>query len=67
MGRANVVMVDSHGVKYGASDPHADAEAIPEHPVLEREWQEGNAVEGRDRLSRKLGLDANRQRSRRKP
>jgi gamma-glutamyltranspeptidase/glutathione hydrolase len=32
MGRGNAVMVDSHGIKYGASDPRADGLAIPESP-----------------------------------
>lgn len=32
MGRGNAVMVDAHGVKYGASDPRADGQAIPENP-----------------------------------
>ena len=32
MGRGNAVMVDSHGVKYGASDPRADGQAVPENP-----------------------------------
>ncbi|HEY7306587.1 MAG TPA: gamma-glutamyltransferase [Bryobacteraceae bacterium] len=32
MGRGNAVMVDSHGVKHGASDPRADGLAIPEGP-----------------------------------
>jgi len=32
MGRGNAVMLDTYGVKYGASDPRADGEAIPEHP-----------------------------------
>lgn len=32
MGRGNAVMVDSHGIKYGASDPRADGQAIPENP-----------------------------------
>lgn len=32
MGRGNAVMVDSHGIKFGASDPRADGEAIPETP-----------------------------------
>jgi gamma-glutamyltranspeptidase / glutathione hydrolase len=32
MGRGNAVMVDSRGVKYGASDPRADGYAIPENP-----------------------------------
>lgn len=32
MGRGNAVMADSHGVKYGASDPRADGQAIPENP-----------------------------------
>ncbi len=30
MGRGNAVMVDSHGIKYGASDPRADGQAVPE-------------------------------------
>ena len=33
MGRGNAVMTDSRGIKYGASDPRADGEAIPEHPM----------------------------------
>jgi gamma-glutamyltranspeptidase / glutathione hydrolase len=33
MGRGNAVMTDSDGIKYGASDPRADGEAIPEHPM----------------------------------
>jgi gamma-glutamyltranspeptidase/glutathione hydrolase len=32
MGRGNAVMVDSHGIKYGASDPRADGQAVPENP-----------------------------------
>jgi gamma-glutamyltranspeptidase/glutathione hydrolase len=32
MGRGNAVMVDSHGIKYGASDPRADGQAVPEGP-----------------------------------
>jgi gamma-glutamyltranspeptidase / glutathione hydrolase len=32
MGRGNAVMVDSHGIKYGASDPRADGQAVPEAP-----------------------------------
>jgi gamma-glutamyltranspeptidase / glutathione hydrolase len=32
MGRGNAVMVDSHGTKYGASDPRADGQAVPESP-----------------------------------
>src|SRR5205823_677136 len=32
MGRGNAVMVDSHGVKYGASDPRADGQAVPQNP-----------------------------------
>lgn len=32
MGRGNAVMVDSHGIKHGGSDPRADGEAIPENP-----------------------------------
>jgi gamma-glutamyltranspeptidase/glutathione hydrolase len=36
MGRGNAVMVDSHGIKYGASDPRADGLAIPESPDY---WQ----------------------------
>jgi gamma-glutamyltranspeptidase/glutathione hydrolase len=32
MGRGNAVMVDSHKVKYGASDPRADRQAVPENP-----------------------------------
>jgi len=36
MGRGNAVMVDSHGIKYGGSDPRADGLAIPESPDY---WQ----------------------------
>ncbi len=32
MGRGNAVMTDGHGVNFGASDPRADGEAIPETP-----------------------------------
>jgi gamma-glutamyltranspeptidase/glutathione hydrolase len=32
MGRGNAVMTDGHGVNYGASDPRADGEAIPQTP-----------------------------------
>jgi gamma-glutamyltranspeptidase/glutathione hydrolase len=32
MGRGNAVMTDSRGIKYGASDPRADGQAIPENP-----------------------------------
>ena len=32
MGRGNAVMVDADGVKYGASDPRADGQAVPENP-----------------------------------
>ena len=32
MGRGNAVMNDAQGVNYGASDPRADGEAIPETP-----------------------------------
>lgn len=32
MGRGNAVMTDRHGVNYGASDPRADGEAVPEMP-----------------------------------
>lgn len=32
MGRGNAVTRDEHGVNYGASDPRADGEAIPEVP-----------------------------------
>jgi gamma-glutamyltranspeptidase/glutathione hydrolase len=32
MGRGNVVMTDGHGVNYGASDPRADGQAIPQLP-----------------------------------
>jgi gamma-glutamyltranspeptidase / glutathione hydrolase len=32
MGRGNAVMVDSRGIKYGASDPRADGQAVPENP-----------------------------------
>jgi gamma-glutamyltranspeptidase / glutathione hydrolase len=32
MGRGNVVMADGTGVKYGASDPRGDGEAIPQNP-----------------------------------
>ncbi len=32
MGRGNVVMSDGRGVHYGASDPRADGEAIPQVP-----------------------------------
>ncbi len=32
MGRGNVVMRDTHGVSYGASDPRGDGEAIPQLP-----------------------------------
>ena len=32
MGRGNAVMVDAHGLKYGASDPRADGQAVPEGP-----------------------------------
>jgi gamma-glutamyltranspeptidase / glutathione hydrolase len=32
MGRGNAVMRDGHGVNYGASDPRADGEAIPQNP-----------------------------------
>ena len=32
MGRGNAVTRDEHGVNYGASDPRADGEAIPELP-----------------------------------
>lgn len=40
MGRGNAVMLDSHGVKYGASDPRADGQAIAERPDY---WQSSNA------------------------
>jgi gamma-glutamyltranspeptidase/glutathione hydrolase len=43
MGRGNAVMFDSHGIKYGASDPRADGEAIPEHPMY---WEEQHTVGG---------------------
>ncbi len=33
MGRGNAVMVDSHKIKYGASDPRADGQAVPENPA----------------------------------
>ena len=36
MGRGNAVMLDSQGVKHGASDPRADGQAIPENPNF---WQ----------------------------
>ncbi len=32
MGRGNAVMLDPHGIKYGASDPRADGQAVPESP-----------------------------------
>jgi gamma-glutamyltranspeptidase / glutathione hydrolase len=32
MGRGNAVMTDGHEVNYGASDPRADGEAIPQNP-----------------------------------
>ncbi|HEY7209177.1 MAG TPA: gamma-glutamyltransferase [Bryobacteraceae bacterium] len=32
MGRGNAVMVDSQKIKYGASDPRADGQAVPENP-----------------------------------
>jgi gamma-glutamyltranspeptidase/glutathione hydrolase len=32
MGRGNAVMVDAHHVKYGASDPRADGQAVSENP-----------------------------------
>jgi gamma-glutamyltranspeptidase/glutathione hydrolase len=32
MGRGNVVMTDGRGVHYGASDPRADGEAVPQTP-----------------------------------
>ncbi|MBV9082466.1 MAG: gamma-glutamyltransferase, partial [Acidobacteriaceae bacterium] len=32
MGRGNAVMTDERGVKYGASDPRGDGEAIPQTP-----------------------------------
>ncbi len=32
MGRGNAVMLDSDGIKYGASDPRADGQAVPEAP-----------------------------------
>jgi gamma-glutamyltranspeptidase/glutathione hydrolase len=32
MGRGNAVMRDGSGVNFGASDPRADGEAIPEAP-----------------------------------
>jgi gamma-glutamyltranspeptidase / glutathione hydrolase len=32
MGRGNAVMSGADGVKYGASDPRADGQAVPEHP-----------------------------------
>jgi gamma-glutamyltranspeptidase/glutathione hydrolase len=32
MGRGNAVMVDDKGIKYGASDPRGDGEAIPQPP-----------------------------------
>jgi gamma-glutamyltranspeptidase/glutathione hydrolase len=32
MGRGNAVMVDEHQTKYGASDPRADGQAVPESP-----------------------------------
>jgi gamma-glutamyltranspeptidase / glutathione hydrolase len=32
MGRGNAVMRDAHGVDYGASDPRADGEAVPQVP-----------------------------------
>lgn len=35
MGRGNVVMLNGKGTKYGASDPRADGEAIPQSPP----WQ----------------------------
>ena len=33
MGRGNVVMSDGRGTHYGASDPRADGEAIPQVPL----------------------------------
>ena len=39
MGRGNAVMVDSHGMKYGASDPRADGQAAPEQPPY---WDAGH-------------------------
>ena len=37
MGRGNVVMHDSHlGVNFGASDPRADGQAVPEEPPFQR-------------------------------
>jgi gamma-glutamyltranspeptidase/glutathione hydrolase len=35
MGRGNAVMVDGKGVKFGASDPRGDGEAVPQSPVVE--------------------------------
>ncbi len=32
MGRGNAVMRDEHGINYGASDPRADGEAVPQVP-----------------------------------
>jgi hypothetical protein len=32
MGRGNAVMVDGNDVKYGASDPRADGQAVPQNP-----------------------------------
>jgi gamma-glutamyltranspeptidase / glutathione hydrolase len=37
MGRGNAVMIDGSGVKYGASDPRGDGEAIPQAPRLRTE------------------------------
>jgi gamma-glutamyltranspeptidase/glutathione hydrolase len=34
MGRGNAVMVDEKGLKYGASDPRGDGEAVPQSPPI---------------------------------
>jgi gamma-glutamyltranspeptidase / glutathione hydrolase len=40
MGRGNAVMVDSHKVNHGASDPRADGQAVPENPDY---WESSTA------------------------
>jgi gamma-glutamyltranspeptidase/glutathione hydrolase len=34
MGRGNAVMVDGSGIKFGASDPRGDGEAVPQSPPV---------------------------------
>ena len=34
MGRGNAVMVDGNGIKFGASDPRGDGEAVPQSPPI---------------------------------